>query len=89
MKLYFTEKIILLRNELLCIIRRLGLSNAPTDSLHTDKTSPNEFPGYDIKLSDGVIPVMLELWEMRSILSLPLVPGLIWPAVVSTSYGPI
>ena len=28
-------------------------------------SSPNEFPGYDIKLSDGEAPVMLKLWGMQ------------------------
>ena len=32
---------------------------------------PNECPGYDTKQSDGEIPVMLELWGMRSTPSLP------------------
>ena len=36
----------------------------------------------DIKQSDGEDPVMLELWWMRSISSLPLLSGLLWPGVV-------
>ena len=33
-------------------------------------------------LSDVEVPVMIELWGMRRIPSLPSVPGLIWPEVV-------
>ena len=33
-------------------------------AVYTDCISPNECPGYDIKLSDGAAPVMLELWGM-------------------------
>ena len=39
-------------------------------------TLTNECPGYDTKQSDGEVPVMLELWEMQSTLSLPLLSGL-------------
>ena len=46
-----------------CRIHRLHLSN--------------ECPGYDTKQSDGEVTAMLELWEMRSIPSLPLIPGLL------------
>ena len=35
------------------------------------------------KQSDGQVPVMLGLWEMRSIPSLPLLPGPLWPGVVA------
>ena len=37
---------------------------------------------YDSKQSDGEARVMLELWGMRSIPSLPSLPGPIWPGVV-------
>ena len=40
-------------------------------------------PGYDTKQSDGEVPVMLELWGMRSTPSLPLLPGPLWPWVVT------
>ena len=43
------------------------------------RPSPNEFPGYDTKQSDGDVPVMLELWGMQSTLSLPSLPRPIWP----------
>ena len=45
-----------------------------TDCISADggKTLPNECPGYDTKQSDGEVPVMLELWGMRSTPSLPL-----------------
>ena len=44
--------------------------------------SPNECPIYDTKQSDSDVPVMLELWGMRSIPSLPLLPGPLWPRMV-------
>ena len=37
----------------------------------------NECPGYGTKQSDSEVPVMLELWGMRSRL-----PGSLWPRVV-------
>ena len=49
---------------------------------YTDCTS-----GYDTKQSDGEVPVMLELWGMRSTLSLPLLPGPLWPGMVAPIYG--
>ena len=45
------------------------------------KTDP--FPGYDTKLSDGEVSVMLELWGMWSTSSLPSLPGPLWPGVVA------
>ena len=53
------------------------------------RPTPNECPGYDTKQSDGEVPVMLELWGMRSTPSLPLVPGPLWPRVVAPDKGPI
>ena len=44
---------------------------------------PNEHPRYDIKQSDGVVPVMLELWGMWHSSSLPLLPGPLCPGVVA------
>ncbi len=41
--------------------------------------SSNECPAYDTKQSDGEVPVMLELWGIRSISSLPSLPGPLWP----------
>ena len=37
----------------------------------------------DTKQSDGEIPVMLELWGMRGILSSSLLPGPLWLRVVA------
>ena len=50
------------------------------------KTSPHrkEYPGDDPKQPDGEIPIMLELWWMRSTLSLPLLTGSLWHRVVVT-----
>ena len=44
---------------------------------------PNECPIYDTKQFDSVVPVMLELWGMRSTPSLPLLPGPLWLGVVA------
>ena len=43
----------------------------------------NECPGYDTKLSDGEIPVMLEVWGMWSTPLLPLFLGPLWLRAVS------
>ena len=51
----------------------------------------NECPRYDTKQSDGEVPVILELWGMRSNPSLPLPPGPLWPGVgqieLEVNYG--
>ena len=47
------------------------------------KTLPHECSVYDTKQSDGEIPVMLELWGMRSTPSLPSLPGSFWLRVVA------
>ena len=44
---------------------------------------PNECPGYDTKQSDGEVPVVLELWAMWSIRSLPSLPGPLCLGVVA------
>ena len=44
---------------------------------------PDECPGYDTKQSDGEVPVMLELWGMRSTPSLLSLPGQLWLEVVA------
>ena len=43
---------------------------------------PDEFPEYDTKQSHGEIPVMLELWEIRSTPSLPSLSGSLWTGEV-------
>ena len=43
----------------------------------------NECPRYDNKQSDGEVPVMLGPWGMRSTPSLPLLPGPLWPGIIS------
>ena len=55
----------------------------PTAPLQKGKTPINECPGYDTKQSDGDVPAVLELWEMRSTLSLPLFPGSLWPGMIA------
>ena len=49
---------------------------------YTDYISA-ECPRYDIKQSDGEVPVMLEFWGMWSTPLLPLLPGPLWPGVVA------
>ena len=49
----------------------------------------NECPGYDTKQSDGKVPVMLELWGMRSTPSLLSLQGLFFLGVGEPDKGPI
>ena len=44
---------------------------------------PNGCPGYDIKQSDGEVPVRLELWRMQSIPLLLSLPVPFWPGAVA------
>ena len=46
--------------------------------------TPNECPGYDTKPSDGEVPVILELWVMRSTPSLPSLPVPLCSGVVAS-----
>ena len=67
-----------------------ALENIPTAPLQRGKTpSINECPGYDTKQSDGEDPVMLELWGILSIPSLPSLPGPLCPGVVALDKGHI
>ena len=50
---------------------------------------PNECPGYDTKQSDGEVPIILELWEMQSIPSLPSPQDPLWLGEVAPDKGPI
>ena len=43
----------------------------------------NACPGYDTKQSDSAVAVLLELWWMLSISSLPSLPGPLWTRVVA------
>ena len=55
-----------------------------TDSTPEEGWDPtNECLEYEIKQSDGEVPVMLELFGMRNSPSLPSLPGSLWPAVVA------
>ena len=55
-----------------------------TNCISAEEQDPhNECLGYDTKQSDGEVPVMLELWGMRSTPSLPSPPGPLWPGVVA------
>ena len=57
--------------------------------LQNGKTQPHECPRYDTKQSDSKVPVMLELWEVQSTPSLPLLPDPLWSGVVAPDRGPI
>ena len=62
----------------------LGLYNTPTKSQQRGKTPVcQRLPGYDIEQSDSEALVMFELSGMWSTLSLPLLPGPLWPGVVA------
>ena len=51
-----------------------------TDCFSAEGQEPtNECPGYDTKQSDGEVPVMLELWGIRSTPLLPSLSGQFWP----------
>ena len=56
------------------------------DCFSTEGNTPpsNECPVNDTKQSDSEVPVMLELWGMRSTSSLPSLPGPLWPRVVAS-----
>ena len=43
----------------------------------------------DTKQSDGEVPAMLELWEMRSTPLLPSLQGPLWPGLVAPDKDPI
>ena len=49
--------------------------------------SLSECPGYDTKQCDGEIPEMMELWEMQSAPSLPLLRDPLWLGVVAPDRG--
>ena len=67
-----------------CVLpSRLGLLNTLTAPLQRGKTPPHECPRYDTKQSDGEVPVMLGPWGIWSALSLPLLPGPLWPGMVA------
>ena len=57
--------------ELNCLLT-LNFAHSAGAEEYTDSTSEeekdysNEYPEYDTKQSDGEVPVMLELWGMRS-----------------------
>ena len=57
-----------------------------TDCITVEGQNPaNEYPGYDMKQSDVVAPVMLELWGMWSSPSWLLLPGSLWLWVVASN----
>ena len=66
---------------------RLRLQNTQTVSLRGKSPPQNECAGYDTKLSDIEAPV-LELKRVRSIPSVPLLPGSLYTAVVASDRIP-
>ena len=66
----------------------MGLLNTPTAPLPRDKTPLLMNVLYGTKQSDGEVPVILELWEMRRSPSLPLLPGPLWPGMVAPERVP-
>ena len=51
-----------------------------TDCISVERQYPtNEWPGYEIKPSDGKAPVVLELWEMQGTPTLPSLSGPLLP----------
>ena len=79
----------LLSSRVHCIVFRIflaqsaGLKNRPTASLQRDNNNPYEYPGYDIKQSDGETPIMQELWGLQKTPSLPSLPGPLWPIEIA------
>ena len=77
------------RNSLMVFAQSAGAVEY-TASLQRGKTPHrNERHGYDTKQSDREVPVMLELWRMRSAPLLPSLQGPLWPGVVEPDKVPI
>ena len=74
----------LLNKETKLIIPNFSLAQSAgaveyTDCISAEGLDPNQrVSGYDTKKFNGEVPVMLELWEMLSTPSLPLLPGPFW-----------
>ena len=62
---------------------QLGLENTPTAFLPRGESPPTECPGYDTKQSAGEVPVIQDLWGMRSTPSLSSLPCPLRPGVVA------
>ena len=58
---------------------RIGHKNTLTE---VGSEPPQQVSGYDIKQSDGDVPVMLELLRMLSTPSLPSIRGPLWPRIL-------
>ena len=72
----------------LCKPRTIVITLSAGTKKYTDRFNVEEKPHeqvswYDTKQSDGKVPVMLELWGLRSTSSLPSLPGPNWPGVVA------
>ena len=75
--------------KLVCLPSRLGLLNTSTSLQSVTNCSLMSVLIYDTKQSDGEVPVILELWKMRSVPSLPSLRGPLWPGSTwySRNYG--
>ena len=67
----------------LSIIKLAQSAGATLTAFLQRVNTPHECLEYDSKQSDGEVPVMLELWQMWSTSSLPLLPGPLWPRMVA------
>ena len=65
-------------NSLLVLVTHQNIAQSARAVEYTDcregKASSNECPGYDAKLFNGEVPVMLELWGIRSTLFIAITP---------------
>ena len=63
----------------------LALNNSQCFVWHKKKHKPTNIAqlAEAVEQSDEEVPVMLGRWGMRNTLSLPLLPGLLWPGVVT------
>ena len=62
---------------------RLGPEDIPTASLQRVKPPSQRVSWFEAKQSDGEVPVMQELWEMKSTPLLLSLPGPLCPGVVA------
>ena len=83
-----SDRILYLKRTKQCTYAQLNAQSTGTveytDCLSTEGNTPhNECPRYGSKLSNGEVPVMLDLWGMRSTPSLLSLPGQLLPWVVA------
>ena len=81
-----TLRITFLNNSCYILMKKFALSAAAlkySDGFSEGglDPSPNKCPGYNSKQYDGEVPVMLEIWGIRSTPKLSSLPGPLWPGV--------